>query len=68
MGKKDVNEFTDKETARREDAVLKRVLSTPPKHKTAKDDATNTPKKRGRTTSLSRGEISRGEKSDRNNT
>ncbi len=65
MGKKDVNEFTDKETARREDAVLKRVLSTPPKHK---DDAANTPKKRGRTTSLSRGEISRGEKSDRNNT
>jgi hypothetical protein len=54
MGKKDVNEFTDKETARREDAVLQRVLSTPPKHKTAKDDAANTPKKRGRTTSLSR--------------
>jgi hypothetical protein len=25
MGKKDINEFTDKETARREDAVLKRV-------------------------------------------
>jgi hypothetical protein len=68
MGKKDVNEFTDKETARREDAVLKRVLSTPPKHKTAKDDAANTPKKRGRTTSLNRGEISRAEKSDRNNT
>jgi hypothetical protein len=68
MGKKDVNEFTDKETARREDAVLQRVLSTPPKHKTAKDDAANTLKKRGRTTSLSRGEISRGEKSDRNNT
>jgi hypothetical protein len=67
MGKKDVNEFTDKETARREDAA-QRVLSTPPKHKTAKDDAANTPKKRGRTTSLSRGEISRGEKSDRNNT
>jgi hypothetical protein len=50
---------------RREDAVLKRVLSTPPKEKTAKDD---TAKKRGRTTNLSRGEISRGEKKDRNNT
>ena len=68
MGKKDVNEFTDKETVRREDAVLKRVLSTPSKHKTAKDDTVNPPKKRGRTTSLSRGEISRGEKNDRNNT
>ena len=43
MGKKDINEFTDKETARREDAVLKRVLSTPPKHKTAKDDKANPP-------------------------
>jgi hypothetical protein len=44
MGKKDVNEFTDKETVRREDAVLKRVLSTPSKHKTAKDDTANPPK------------------------
>ena len=61
MGKKDVNEFTDKQTGRREDAVLKRVLSTPPKHKTAKDDKANPPKKRGHTTSISRGEISRGE-------
>jgi hypothetical protein len=63
MGKKDLNEFADKETAR-EDAVLKRVLSTPPKHKTAKDNKANPLKKRGRTTSLSRGEISRGEKND----
>jgi hypothetical protein len=68
MGKKDINAFTDKESARREDAVLKRVLSTPPKHKTAKDDKANPPQKRGRTTSLSRGEISRGEKKDRNKT
>jgi hypothetical protein len=59
MGKKDINVFTDKETARREDAILKRVLSTPPKHKTAKDDKANQPQERGRTTSLSRGEISR---------
>jgi hypothetical protein len=68
MGKKDVNEFTGKETARPEDAVLERHLSTPPKHKTAKDDTANPPRKRGRTTSLSRGEISRGERNDRNNT
>jgi hypothetical protein len=67
MGKKDVNEFTDKET-HREDAEQKRVPTTPPEHKTAKDDKANPPKKRGRTTSLSRGEISRGEKNDRNNT
>jgi hypothetical protein len=60
MGKKDVNEFADKETARED--------STPPKHKTAKDNTANPLKKRGRTTSLNRGEISRGEKKDRNNT
>ncbi len=41
-------EYSEEETARRYDATLKRVLSTPPKHRTAKDEKANPPKKRGR--------------------
>ena len=41
-------EFSDEEIARRYEATLKRVLSTPPKHKAAKGDKANPPKKRGR--------------------
>jgi hypothetical protein len=41
-------DFTEEEIARRYEATLKRVLSTPAKHRTAKGDKANLPKKRGR--------------------
>jgi hypothetical protein len=46
--KKSDNQYSDEETARRYEATLKRVLTTPPKHRTAKGDKANPPKKRGR--------------------
>jgi hypothetical protein len=42
------NAYSDEEIARRYEATLKRVLSTPPQHRTAKGDKANPPKKRGR--------------------
>jgi hypothetical protein len=42
------DEFSDEEIARRYDATLKRVLTAPPQHRTAKGDKANPPKKRGR--------------------
>jgi hypothetical protein len=48
MGKKERNEFPDEEIARRYEATLKRVLTTPPKHRTVKSEKANAPKKRGR--------------------
>jgi hypothetical protein len=47
MSKKDEH-YSDEETARRYEATLKRVLSTPPKLRTAKGEKANPPKKRGR--------------------
>ena len=41
-------DYTDEETIARREAMLKRMLSTPPKHRTAKDEKANPPKKRGR--------------------
>jgi len=40
--------YSDEEIARRYEATLKRVLTTPPKHRTAKGGKANPPKKRGR--------------------
>jgi hypothetical protein len=40
--------FSDEEIARRYETTLKRVLTTPPQHKTAKGEKANPPKKRGR--------------------
>jgi hypothetical protein len=40
--------YSDEEIARRYEATLKSVLSTPPKHRTAKGEKANPPKKRGR--------------------
>jgi hypothetical protein len=40
--------YSDEEIARRYDATLKRVLTTPPQHRTAKGEKVNPPKKRGR--------------------
>jgi hypothetical protein len=49
MRKKDSTEtMSDQEIARRYEATLKRVLSTPPEHRTAKGEKANPPKKRGR--------------------
>ena len=42
--------YSDEEIARRYEATLKRVLITPPKHRTAKGDDASPPKKRGRPT------------------
>jgi hypothetical protein len=42
------DQYSDEETARRYEATLKRVLSTPPKHRTSKGEKANPPKKRGR--------------------
>lgn len=47
MGEKD-QKFSDEEIARRYEATLKRVLTTPPQHRTAKGEKANPPKKRGR--------------------
>jgi len=49
MRKKDSTEaMSDHEIARRYEATLKRVLTTPPKHRTAKGEKASPPKKRGR--------------------
>jgi hypothetical protein len=42
------DQYSDEEIARRYEATLKRVLTTPPKHRTAKGEKANPPKKRGR--------------------
>jgi hypothetical protein len=47
-GGRNEEQFTEEEIARRYKATLKRVLTTPPKHRTAKGDKANPPKKRGR--------------------
>ena len=41
-------QYSDAEIARRYEETLKRVLTTPPQHRTAKSDKANPPKKRGR--------------------
>jgi hypothetical protein len=41
-------DYTEEETIERREAMLKRMLSTPPKHRTAKGEKANPPKKRGR--------------------
>jgi len=48
MGNKNGDEFPDEEIARRYEATLKRVLTTPPQHRTAKGEKASPPKKRGR--------------------
>jgi hypothetical protein len=48
MGKKERNDFPDEEIARRYEATLRHVLTTPPKHRAAKGEKANPPKKRGR--------------------
>jgi hypothetical protein len=40
--------LNDEEIARRYEETLKRVLTTPPKHRTGKGEKANPPKKRGR--------------------
>jgi hypothetical protein len=40
--------YSQEEIERRYEATLKRVLTTPPKHRTAKGEKANPPKKRGR--------------------
>jgi hypothetical protein len=42
------DEYTDEEIARRYEATLKRVLTTPAQHRTAKGEKATPPKKRGR--------------------
>jgi hypothetical protein len=42
------DQFSDEEIARRYEATLKRVLATPPKHRTTKGEKENPPKTRGR--------------------
>jgi hypothetical protein len=42
------NSYSDEEVARRYEATLKRVLTTPPKHRTGKGEKANPPKKLGR--------------------
>jgi hypothetical protein len=48
MGKKSDDQFTEEETIERREAMLKRMLSTPPQHRTAKGDKASPLKKRGR--------------------
>jgi hypothetical protein len=49
VNKKDQSKkYSPQEIARRYEATLKRVLTTPPHHRTAKDEKANPPKKRGR--------------------
>jgi hypothetical protein len=49
MGKKQTDDhFSDEKTVARREAMLKRMLSTPPKHRTAKSDKASPTKKRGR--------------------
>jgi hypothetical protein len=48
MSKQHDTEYTPEEIARRYKATLERVITTPPKHRTAKGEKANLPKKRGR--------------------
>jgi hypothetical protein len=49
MGDKDTNgQYSEAETIARREVMLKRMLSTPPQHRTAKGEKANPPKKRGR--------------------
>jgi hypothetical protein len=48
MAKPSDDHFTEEETIARREAMLKRMLSTPPQHRTAKGEKANPPKKRGR--------------------
>jgi len=41
-------EYTEEETVARREAMLKRMLSTPPQHRTANGEKASPPKKRGR--------------------
>jgi hypothetical protein len=41
-------QYTKEETIARREAMLKRMFSTPPQHRTAKGEKANPPKKRGR--------------------
>jgi hypothetical protein len=45
---KSLDVYSDEEIARRYEETLKRVLTTLPKHRTAKGDKASPPKKRGR--------------------
>jgi hypothetical protein len=47
-GNKADEQYTEEETVARREAMLKRMLSTPPQHRMAKGDKANLPKKRGR--------------------
>jgi hypothetical protein len=42
------DQYTEEETVTRREAMLKRMLSTPPQHRMAKGDKASPPKKRGR--------------------
>jgi len=44
------DQFSEEETIARREAMLKRMLSTPPQHRTAKGEKASPPKKRGRPT------------------
>jgi len=44
----DNDQYSEEEIARRYEATLKSVLTTPPKHRVAKGEKANPPKKRGR--------------------
>jgi hypothetical protein len=46
--KKSDDQYPEEETIARREAMLKRMLSTPPQHRTAKGEKANPPKKRGR--------------------
>jgi hypothetical protein len=46
--KKDAGPYSERETIARREAMLKRMLSTPPQHRAAKGEKANPPKKRGR--------------------
>ncbi len=47
---KNEEDYSAEEIARRYEDTLKRVLTTPPQHRTARGDKANPPKKRGRPT------------------
>jgi hypothetical protein len=47
-GNKTDEQYTEEETIARREAMLKRMFSTPPQHRTTKGDKANPPKKRGR--------------------
>jgi hypothetical protein len=46
--KRSDDQFSEEEIIARREAMLKRMLSTPPQHRTAKGDKESPPKKRGR--------------------